>query len=241
METIQINISLAIFIIILLMSLAADYENKKKERNERLPFSNNTFSDFFSMLAKLCKADGFVKKEEIRLITQYMKEELKLNQYEQQEAISIFNKAKNSNSSFEFHAKRLKRENKENTLFLNEVIELLFFVAVEDSHLSREEEVLIIEAINIFEVHDNAYFRYKEAEAEKEPENDNAPDGRYFLSLGLTKAADPSEIKRSYRKLVKQYHPDNVQHLGVEFLALAEQKMKEINEAYNYLKEKLDF
>ena len=243
METIQINISFALFIAIVVMSLVADYENRKRESKKDPRFFNNTFSDLFSMLAKLCKADGPVKKEEIHLISQYMKDELKLDQDEQQDAISIFNKAKNSTSSFEFHAKRLKRENEENDLFFKEIIELLFYISAQDSRLSREQEVLIIEAISIFEVYDNAYFRYKQAEAgnEGDLQDDNELDRKYFFSLGLTELAAPSEIKSSYRNLVKQYHPDNVQHLGIEFLDLAEQRTKEINEAYNYLKGRLDF
>lgn len=242
METIQINISFVLFIAIILMGLVADYENKRRDSNKDPRFFNNTFSDLFSMLAKLCKADGPVKKEEIYLISQYMKDELKLDQDEQQEAISIFNKAKNSTSSFEFHAKRLKRENEENDLFFKEIVDLLFYISAQDSNLSREQEGLIIEAISIFEVYDNAYFRYKQAETEEgDLQHDNELERKYFFSLGLTELSDPSEIKSSYRKLVKQYHPDNVQHLGIEFLDLAEQKMKEINEAYNYLKGRLDF
>ncbi len=242
METIQINISFALFIAILFMGLVADYEIRKREANKDLRFLNNTFLDLFSMFAKLCKADGHVKKEEIYLISQYMKDGLELDPDEQQEAISIFNRAKKSTSSFEFHAKRLKEENKENDLFFKEIIDLLFYISAQDSCLSREQEGLIIKAISIFEVYDNAYFRYKQGETEEgDLQHDNELERKYFISLGLTEPADPTKIKSSYRKLVKQYHPDNVQHLGLEFLALAEQRTKEINEAYSYLKGRLGF
>lgn len=59
----------------------------------------------------------------------------------------------------------------------------------------------------------------------------------YYLDiLGLELNATQSEIKKAYRRLAMKFHPDRVGHLGEEFLAEAEIKMKEINEAYAYLK-----
>jgi len=44
---------------------------------------------------------------------------------------------------------------------------------------------------------------------------------------------DMNAIKRAYRKQVSLYHPDKVAQLGIELKQLAEQKTKEINEAYD--------
>ena len=54
--------------------------------------------------------------------------------------------------------------------------------------------------------------------------------------LGLEPGADMEAIKKAYRTLSMQYHPDKVSHLGEEFRAVAEEKMKEINQAYDYFK-----
>ncbi len=53
--------------------------------------------------------------------------------------------------------------------------------------------------------------------------------------LGLDKNATKKEIQAAYRKLVKQYHPDRVAHLGKEFQELANKKFIEIQNAYNSL------
>lgn len=51
--------------------------------------------------------------------------------------------------------------------------------------------------------------------------------------LGLKPGASQDEIKKAYRKLIKQYHPD--QYIDNPLKDLAEQKMREINEAYDAL------
>jgi DnaJ like chaperone protein len=61
---------------------------------------------------------------------------------------------------------------------------------------------------------------------------------QYYAVLGLEKGADFAEIKKAYRKLSMQYHPDKVGHLGEEFKKVAEEKMKEINVAYDYFEKK---
>ncbi|MCX5864001.1 MAG: DnaJ domain-containing protein [Deltaproteobacteria bacterium] len=54
--------------------------------------------------------------------------------------------------------------------------------------------------------------------------------------LGLEPGASAEQIKSAYRKLSMQYHPDKVAYLGEEFRRVAEEKMKELNEAYQHLK-----
>ena len=51
----------------------------------------------------------------------------------------------------------------------------------------------------------------------------------YYEVLGVSKSASAAEIKKAYRKLSKQYHPDINKEPG------AEDKFKEISEAYEVL------
>ncbi len=54
--------------------------------------------------------------------------------------------------------------------------------------------------------------------------------------LEISPGASSSEIRQAYRTLANKYHPDKAAHLGPEFQALAEEKFKEIQQAYDELK-----
>ncbi|PYO77443.1 MAG: hypothetical protein DMD67_06540 [Gemmatimonadetes bacterium] len=54
----------------------------------------------------------------------------------------------------------------------------------------------------------------------------------YYARLGVKRGADEAEIKKAYRRLAMQYHPDRV---GPDEKAAAEEKFKEITEAYEVL------
>jgi len=56
-----------------------------------------------------------------------------------------------------------------------------------------------------------------------------------YVVLNISKDASQEEIKKAYRELANKYHPDKVHHLGDEFRELAEQRFKEIEEAYREL------
>lgn len=55
--------------------------------------------------------------------------------------------------------------------------------------------------------------------------------------LGIEKDASKQKIKEAYRKMAGKYHPDKVVHLGKEFQEIAEERFKEIQKAYEMLKE----
>jgi len=57
--------------------------------------------------------------------------------------------------------------------------------------------------------------------------------------LGVTSGATNDEIKKAYRKLAKEYHPDVVANkgMGEDFQKFAAEKMRAINSAYDAVKE----
>ena len=59
-----------------------------------------------------------------------------------------------------------------------------------------------------------------------------------YASLGLKSDASPQEIKRAYRKLISQYHPDKLisQGLPEEMMEMSKKRVREINAAYDKIK-----
>ena len=57
----------------------------------------------------------------------------------------------------------------------------------------------------------------------------------YYELLGLEATAGPEDVKRAFRREIARYHPDKVQHLGLEFQEIAATRAAELTEAYRVL------
>ena len=75
----------------------------------------------------------------------------------------------------------------------------------------------------------------EEQQGTRQDEPDSGAPKSPYTVLGVSPGASREEIHAAYRKLANQYHPDKVAHLGKEFQDLAEQRFKEIQQAYQTL------
>jgi hypothetical protein len=99
-------------------------------------------------------------------------------------------------------------------------------------------------SIKLSKIKRDKEFREKIARVKrKKKRSSSSPSGKkderyYARMLGINGPVTIDDIKRRYKELVSQYHPDKVDHLGPELKKAAAQKTREINEAYEYFKKK---
>ena len=75
-----------------------------------------------------------------------------------------------------------------------------------------------------------------ENQYKKSTDNYSDISKNWFRILEVSESALPNEISVSYKRLIRQYHPDKVASLGQDLQDLANYKAKQINAAYDYAK-----
>ena len=103
--------------------------------------------------AKLSKADGQVSREELIAV----KDKLKIPENELDEVGKIFNRAKQESTGYEPYAQQIAEFYKGNLNVLEEVINILFYIAESDGKVSLEETKMIENIAYIFGLNETQY------------------------------------------------------------------------------------
>ena len=176
--------------------------------------------------AKLSKADGRVSKEELIAV----KEKLQIPDSEIDQIAKIFNKAKDESTGYEPYAKQISEIFKGNQNVLEEVINILFYIAEADGHVSNEEESMIANIAFVFGLSQNQYESIKESRKSSDKLNP-------YVVLESQPTDDLKSIRKKYIKLSKEHHPDLLISKGVpiEVINESKNKMRAINAAWDQI------
>ncbi len=169
--------------------------------------------------AKLSKADGQVSREELIAV----KDKLKIPENELDQVGKIFNKAKEESAGYEPYAQQIAQFYKGNINVLEEVINILFYIAEADGEVSAQEIKMIENIAKIFGLSEAQYLSIKESRKGSDKLNP-------YVVLESKPDDDISEIRKKYLVLSKQHHPDLLLSKGVPEEVIEESKKKnEIN------------
>jgi len=176
------------------------------------------------LTAKLAKADGQVSKEELIAI----KEKLKVPDHEIDQVGKIFNKAKEDSLGYEPYAKQIAQIYQNNPAVLDEVINILFYIAESDGKVSNSELAMIKNIAQIFNLTDIQFEGIKESRKGSDKLNP-------YIVLGCTSNDDFATIRKKYLQLSKEHHPDALISKGVpkEVIEESKKKMRAINSAFD--------
>jgi len=156
--------------------------------------------------------------------------DLKLNAQSTHAAEMIFKTALNSPQRFEDFANQFHNQFQNQPQLMEMMIDILIRVSVSDGELNAIEEKIIRSAVNIFKINPDVYLKIK-GRYVKDAD-------KYYAILGCSKADTDDQIKQQYRKLARDFHPDTIASKGLpeEFIQFANDKFRQIQEAYENIK-----
>jgi len=196
----------------------------------------------FISMGKLAKADGQVSEGEIAHVEQFM-QKLGMTAEHRQQAIALFKKGADPAFDIEPTLKRFIAVCGHTRNLKQVLLAYLIVMALADGHFHPAEEALLAD-IAAHLGYDQAAFRQmlemvlNQSHFAGGQANTAAALDDAYKALGVTKDSTDAEIKRAYRKLMSQYHPDKLMGQGVpeDMIAMATEQAKEIQLAHDLIK-----
>jgi DnaJ like chaperone protein len=203
------------------------------------------FSAMFSTLGHINKADGRVTKAEIEAAENLM-QRLQLSESERQRAIRFFQQGKERDFKLEATLKEFARHSMLRHELRIMFIELLLEAALADGTLTPAERTILEQSCVMLHIPANVFSAMLLARqgggstyrGHRQAAGGGQSLQQSYAALGLKADASAQEIKRAYRKLISQYHPDKLvsQGLPEEMMELSKSRVREINAAYDRIK-----
>ena len=178
------------------------------------------------LTAKLAKADGHVSKEELIAV----KDKLKIPEQEIDQVGKIFNKAKKDSLGYEPYAEQIAQIYRANPAVLDEVINILFYIAESDGNVTDSEITMIENIAKIFGLSKDQFKGIKESRKSSDKLNP-------YVVLGCNPNDDFATIRKKYLLLSKEHHPDVLISQGIpqEVIEESKKKMRAINSAFDQI------
>ena len=198
----------------------------------------------FILMGKLAKEDGHISKNEISHVEQFMTK-LNMTAENRKQAISQFKRGSQPNFDIETTLQHFMAHCGHTQNLKQVLLMYLIVMAIADGHLDPSEHRLL-EKIALRLGYNSILFNQmlemvlnQNHFSQQRPHSQNSNAlAEAYKALGVTAQNSDQEIKRAYRKLISQYHPDKLigQGLPEDMIAVATEQAKEIQVAYDLIK-----
>lgn len=190
------------------------------------------FNTSFALMGYVAKSDGRVSENEIRAATQVM-QEMGLNSQLRQEAMRLFNEGKQPDFDWRGAVAQLRHACFGRPSLLRVFFELQLKLAFADGFMLSLEKQRVLSAIGQ-QLGLMPMDFFSQATSNASRSNAVSPLTKSYGVLGIKQEASDSDVKKAYRRLMSQHHPDKLIAKGLppEMIKLANQKTQEIKEAY---------
>ena len=196
---------------------------------------NNPSIIFFSkvvlgMFASLIKSTGGIKSKQIEVVKDFLKKELNLNYEDNLLAENMINEAMQVSKTVESYAIYFAATTGKESEVRFEILGWLYSVAMADGTLDFPKSKILLNVCKIFGFSEKKHQSLCES---------YFPDRvKYYRILESSPEDSNDTIKRNYKRLLLNYHPDRLasKNLPKIFIELANIRVREINEAYTQIR-----
>lgn len=176
------------------------------------------------MIAAVMKADGFVNKDELNYVKQFLLQQH--GEVRAKEYLKILKDLLEKNIPLTDVCMQIRSHTTYSTRL--QFLHLLFGVAMADRYV-HEKELFVIEQIAHLLQLSTSDFNSVKAMFIKDTKS-------AYTILGTTPSATDEEVKKAYREMAKKHHPDLMSTLGEDVQKKAKEKFQEIQNAYEQIK-----
>jgi DnaJ like chaperone protein len=180
-----------------------------------------------ALAAKMAKADGVVTDDEIAAFERIFR----VPPAETANVRRVFDLARQDTAGYEAYAGQIAGVFRGHPAMLEDVLDGLFEIAKADGYLHPDEDAFLARVAEIFGFAPGVFRRIRATHF-------GAERGDPYAVLGVSYEAGDEEIRRTWRLLVRENHPDSLVARGVppEFVRLANDKLAAINAAYDRIR-----
>ena len=200
----------------------------------------------FVLMGKLAKSDGHISKDEVNHVEQFIKE-MGMSAEHRTEAISQFKRGSATDFDIDLTISQFISACG-HTLHLKQVLlTYLIVMALADGRVDQAEQSLLEQIALRLGYSHTEFQRMLEMvlnqshfSSGKTPSTSALQEA--YRALGVNENSTDQQVKRAYRKLISQYHPDKLMGQGVpeDMIAVATEQAKEIQLAYDLIKKHRD-
>lgn len=199
----------------------------------------------FAVMGAICKADGVVTRNEIAM-AEGMFARLNLSAEQREQAKAAFGRGKSHDFDLESEVGAFARATRGQRQLHMMLLQIQIAAVIGDGAVHPAEHQMLVRVARALGLTEadvaqlEALLRAGVGARGPSPQSnlDNA-----YRALGLTAAATDAEIKKTYRRLMSQNHPDKLAGKGLpeSMRQMAEEKTREISTAYTLIKEARGF
>jgi DnaJ like chaperone protein len=226
---------------------AAGWVLRKLIRDRLVAVQAQFLESTFAVMGALCKADGVVTRDEIA-VAESMFDKLRLSSEQRETAKAAFARGKAKAFDVDSEVATFARAAHGHRPLLIMFLQIQCAVVASDGAIHPAEHELLLRIARILGLTDIDLSQLEALLRASSGARPNAPSPQSklkdaYAALGLDETANDADIKRTYRRLMSQNHPDKLAGKGLpeSMRELAEERTREISTAYAIIKEARGF